>query len=91
MDKLQVEATSSLRNDDGIPYPSELIILPNPKIQAIINDESPIKTTEVPVTTALVEDEVEGSTMEPSSGGVVGTTNGWAFGENASAEWNRVK
>jgi len=40
MDKLQVEATSSLRTNKEIPYPLELIIVLNPEIQEIINDKS---------------------------------------------------
>ena len=40
MDNLEVEATSSLRQERNIPIPEELVIIPNLEIQAIINDES---------------------------------------------------
>ena len=39
---MQVEASSSLRLESSIPTPAELLIIPNPEIQAIINDESPV-------------------------------------------------
>ena len=42
LDKMQVEPSSSLRQESSISIPKELIIIPNPEIQAIINDESPI-------------------------------------------------
>ncbi|KAL0017462.1 hypothetical protein SO802_004531 [Lithocarpus litseifolius] len=38
--KLEVEASSSLRVESNIPIPKELVIIPNPEIQAIVNDES---------------------------------------------------
>lgn len=43
LDELQVESSSSLRVENNIPIPEELVIIPNPKIQGIINDESPIR------------------------------------------------
>ena len=42
LDKLQVEVSSSLSQESNIPILEELIIIPNPEIQAIINGESPI-------------------------------------------------
>lgn len=42
LDKLQVKATSSLRLENNIPIPEKLVIIPNPEIQAIINDKSPV-------------------------------------------------
>lgn len=42
LDKLQVEASSSLKVENNIPILEELFIIPNPEIQAIINDESPV-------------------------------------------------
>lgn len=39
---MQVESSSSLRQESNIPIPQELVIIPNPEIQTIINDESPI-------------------------------------------------
>ena len=35
-----MEAASSLRQEHNVPIPAELVIIPNPEIQAIINDES---------------------------------------------------
>ncbi|KAK9989043.1 hypothetical protein SO802_029282 [Lithocarpus litseifolius] len=43
LDKLQVKASSSLTVESNILIPEELVIIPNPKIQAIINDESPAR------------------------------------------------
>lgn len=43
LDKMQVKASSSLRVESNIPIPQEHVIIPNPEIQAIINDESPIR------------------------------------------------
>jgi len=40
LDKMQVEALSSLRQESNIAIPQELFIIPNPEIHAIINDES---------------------------------------------------
>ena len=40
LDKLQIEVSSSPRVESNIPIPEELVIIPNPEIQAIINDES---------------------------------------------------
>lgn len=42
LDKMQVEPSFSLRQESNIPIPQELVIIPNPKIQAIINNESPV-------------------------------------------------
>nr|POE45194.1 hypothetical protein CFP56_25328 [Quercus suber] len=66
MDKLQVEATSSLRTDKEILYPLELIILLNPEIQEIINDKSPVQVTEALVTMNPVEGKKEGLAVVPS-------------------------
>ena len=46
LDKMQVESFSSLRQEGSIPIPQELVIIPNLKIQAIINDESSIRVVE---------------------------------------------
>ena len=46
LDDLQVEASSSLGVESNIPIPEELVIIPNPEIQAIINDESPTHEVE---------------------------------------------
>ena len=40
LDKKQVESLSSLRQESNIAIPQELVIIPNPEIHAIINDES---------------------------------------------------
>ena len=39
---MQVEPSFTLRQESNIPIPQELVIIPNPKIQAIINNESPV-------------------------------------------------
>nr|POE84955.1 hypothetical protein CFP56_75806 [Quercus suber] len=46
LDKLEVEAASSLRQERNVPILTKLVIIPNPEIQAIINDKSPIKKVE---------------------------------------------
>nr|POE69888.1 hypothetical protein CFP56_38096 [Quercus suber] len=46
LDKLEVEAASPLRLECNVPIPEELVIIPNPEIQAIINDKSPIHEVE---------------------------------------------
>ena len=46
LDKMQVDSSSSFRQESSIPIPEELIIIPNPEIQAIINDESPVHVLE---------------------------------------------
>ena len=43
LDKLQVEVSSSLRLESSMPIHVELIILFNPEIHAIINNESPVR------------------------------------------------
>nr|POF00838.1 hypothetical protein CFP56_73709 [Quercus suber] len=58
LDVMQVEASFALRQADNIPIPEELIIIPNPKIQAIINDKSLVR-------------EVEGASPITMSGGEV--------------------
>ena len=58
LDKMQVESSSSLRQESNITIPEELIIIPNPEIQAIINDESPVRV-------------VKGAGPITGSGGVV--------------------
>nr|POF00837.1 hypothetical protein CFP56_73708 [Quercus suber]POF22878.1 hypothetical protein CFP56_38165 [Quercus suber] len=55
---MQVEASFALRQADNIPIPEELISIPNPKIQAIINDKSLVR-------------EVEGTSPITMSGGEV--------------------
>nr|POE88894.1 hypothetical protein CFP56_47447 [Quercus suber] len=42
LDKMQMEASSSLRQESNIPIPQALVIILIPKIQAIINEESPV-------------------------------------------------
>ena len=71
MDKLQVEATSSLRTNKEIPYPLELIIVLNPEIQEIINDKSLIWVSKAFMTTTPVEGEKEDPAVVPSSSWVV--------------------
>ena len=39
LDKMQVETSFSLRKKSNIPITQELVIIPNPEIQAIINNE----------------------------------------------------
>ena len=41
-----MEAASSLRQEHNVPIPAELVIIPNPEIQAIINDESLVRWVE---------------------------------------------
>nr|POF02064.1 hypothetical protein CFP56_18187 [Quercus suber] len=48
LDKMQVEPSSSFRQESSIPIPEELIIIPNLEIQGIINDESPVREVEGP-------------------------------------------
>jgi len=61
LDKLQVEASFSLSLESSMPIPVELIILPNPKIQAIMNDESPIREVEGARPTAALGGEMTSS------------------------------
>ena len=66
-----MEAASSLRQEHNVPIPAELVIIPNPEIQAIINDESPVQGFEgAGPTTALGGEETTSaalsSTEEPS-------------------------
>ena len=42
LDKLEMEGASPLRQKCNVPIPRELVIIPNPEIQAIIIDESSI-------------------------------------------------
>ena len=54
-----------------MPIPVELIILPNPEIQAIMNDESPVREVEGARPTAALGGEMTSSapvssTEEPS-------------------------
>ena len=60
LDELQVESSSSLKVENNIPIPEELVIIPNPKIQGIINDESPIREVDRATTSAALS-----STEEP--------------------------
>ncbi|KAL0001574.1 hypothetical protein SO802_015355 [Lithocarpus litseifolius] len=54
LDKLEVEAASSLRQERNVPIPAELVIIPNLEIQAIINDKSHVQgVEEVGPTTTL--------------------------------------
>ena len=46
MDKLEVEGASPLWQKCNVPIPGELVIIPNPEIQAIIIDESPTREVE---------------------------------------------
>ena len=71
LDKMQVEASSSLRLESNIPTPAELVIIPNPEIQAIINDKSPIREVDGPETATVLGGEATisttlSSTEEPS-------------------------
>ncbi|KAK9984723.1 hypothetical protein SO802_034248 [Lithocarpus litseifolius] len=43
LDKMQVEASFTLRLESNIPIPQELVIVPNPEFQAIINDKSLVR------------------------------------------------
>ena len=43
LDKMQVASSSSFRQEGSIPIPQELVIIPNPEIQAIVNDESHVR------------------------------------------------
>ena len=68
LDKLQVEASSPLRLESNIPIPQELVIIPNPEIQAIINDESLVRkvggTGPVAVSKGEVTNSIAVSTTE---------------------------
>ena len=46
LDKLEVEGASPLWQKCNVPIPGELVIIPNPEIQAIIIDESPTREVE---------------------------------------------
>ena len=46
LEKLEVEAASPLRLEHNVPIPGKLVIIPNLEIQAIINDESPVREVE---------------------------------------------
>lgn len=70
LDKMQVEATSTLRQADSIPIPLELIIVPNPEIQAIINDESSVREVRGLAVVMLVVGDLASSAVELSSGGL---------------------
>lgn len=59
LNKLQVEATSSLRDANGIPYPVNLIITPNLKIQVIMNDDPLVREVENQIANPLVEGMVK--------------------------------
>ena len=63
LDMLQVEATSSLQIIDDILYPKDLIIIPNPEIQEIEDDISPVRKVENPAV-----DPTAGA-MDPTAGG----------------------
>nr|POE90549.1 hypothetical protein CFP56_61188 [Quercus suber] len=65
---MQVEASSTLRQDDSILIPVELIIVPNLKIQAIINDESLMREAKVPPAVNPVAGDLASSEEEPSCG-----------------------
>ena len=71
LDKMQVEASSSLRLESSIPTPAELLIIPNPEIQAIINDESLVREVDGLGTATVLGGEATissalSSTEEPS-------------------------
>ena len=59
---MQVEVSSSLRLESNIPTPAKLVIIPNPEIQAIINDESPIREVDEPKTATVLGGEATIST-----------------------------
>nr|POF09862.1 hypothetical protein CFP56_74742 [Quercus suber] len=46
LDKLEVEAGSSLRQEPNVPIPTKLVIIPKLEIQVIINDKSPVRKVE---------------------------------------------
>ena len=46
LDKLEVEVASPLRLEHNVPILGKLVIIPNLEIQAIINDESPVREVE---------------------------------------------
>ena len=60
---LYVEATSSLQIIDDILYPKDLIIIPNPEIQEIKDDISPVREVENPAVDPTVR------AMDPTAGG----------------------
>ena len=70
MDKLEVEVASPFRPECNVPIPRELVIMPNPEIQAIINDKSPVHEVERigPIATSrgeITSSKVVSSTNEP--------------------------
>ena len=70
MDKLEVEVASPFRQECNVPIPRELVIMPNPEIQAIINDKSPVHKVERtgPITTSggeITSSKAVSSTNEP--------------------------
>jgi len=48
-----------------------LIIVPNPEVQAIINDESSVREARGPPVVNLVANDLANSKQEPSFGGMV--------------------
>ena len=68
LDKMQVEPSSSLRQESSIQILEELIIIPNPKIQAIVNDESPICEVEGANPTAGTGGDVTTLAVAPTTG-----------------------
>lgn len=67
LDKLQVKASSSLRLKSNIPIPKELIIVPNPEIQDIINNESRVWEVERASPTAVLRGEATNSAAVSST------------------------
>ena len=67
LDKMQVEPSSSLRQESSIPILEELIIILNPKIQAIVNDESPVCEVEGANPTAGTGGDVTTSAVAPTT------------------------
>lgn len=70
LEKMQVEATATLRQADSISIPPELIIVPNPKIQAIINDESSVREVGGSTVVMPVVGDLASFTVELSSWGL---------------------
>lgn len=67
LDNLEVEATSPLMLEHNVLIPKELVIIPNPKIQAIINDESLIREIERTGPIAISGGEITSSTVVSST------------------------
>ena len=67
MDKLEVEVASPLRLKRNAPILEELVIIPNPEIQAIINDESPVREVERTSPITILRGKITSSTVMSST------------------------